>query len=689
MSGSEQEILAAVSEAREVAGQALDHSRAASGQSATATGRADLAARVAQQSEVSSAQAMMVAVEVHAELRAAAGLQPDPDHIFEATRVQLEVVSSTAEEVAENILLSALEPEDTVYTGDGSVAVGADGQPLAGVVMDPFAGAGEKGDPGEDGSDGLDGWTPRFAVAQDGARRVLQILSWFGGQGTPPPVGYLADSGITQVIANAIDLRGPAGSGGGGSGLTPVAAKTLLANTGSANALPAAVGLNRALSFRDGKLSAPLPFRLNRPKILAFGDSITARQGITSYATWSWIRSRCRFDYQAVGYNRGISGNTTLDLLNRIEADVFAYSPDIIWLAIGTNDAGAFMTNKPGYTFEEIKARILTIVSMCLERGIQVWLVTVRARGPAGTTDAAQYNLQQKMIHRINTLYHQLADSTPGVMLFDNMLAWSEPATGYPADAYVYPALGDQTHPSPKGALAESDVYVPYLAQILHAGMEPHLVKNPLDVYDATLNPTGNLLANGLLSGTGGTVSTGVTGTVATSWNVNTDRASGWNGTIAASMETNGRKGWRQVITVADRVNPSGTDDASFQEIISFTQTIPMTGNFAVGDVLQAMCDFEVSASGLIAAVALEARYYAGGSGDLSTQVPAPMSRYEEGPTTAYSGILMPDPIVVTAPGASAASFRVRGTITVIGRSPGAFVTAKFGQMTLRCTSKS
>jgi hypothetical protein len=97
-----QEILEAASEAREVAARALDHARAASGQSAVATGRADRAADTAQKSETSAAQAMMVAVEVHAELRAAAGLEPDPDHIFKATQIQLALVSTTAREAADS-----------------------------------------------------------------------------------------------------------------------------------------------------------------------------------------------------------------------------------------------------------------------------------------------------------------------------------------------------------------------------------------------------------------------------------------------------------------------------------------------------------------------------------------------------------------------------------------------------------
>lgn len=74
-----------------------------------------------------------------------------------------------------------------------------------------------KGNPGTDGSngtDGLDGWSPILAVVSDSARRVLQITDWTGGEGTKPSTGYIGASGIVALIADAVDIRGPAGSAG-------------------------------------------------------------------------------------------------------------------------------------------------------------------------------------------------------------------------------------------------------------------------------------------------------------------------------------------------------------------------------------------------------------------------------------------------------------------------------------------
>lgn len=88
--------------------------------------------------------------------------------------------------------------------------------------------SGDDGVDGSDGADGSDGWSPVFAIATDGERRVLQVGSWAGGDGVPPASGgYVGASGLVPDIEDAIDIRGPAGSGTGtvtsvsaGAGLT-------------------------------------------------------------------------------------------------------------------------------------------------------------------------------------------------------------------------------------------------------------------------------------------------------------------------------------------------------------------------------------------------------------------------------------------------------------------------------------
>lgn len=67
---------------------------------------------------------------------------------------------------------------------------------------------------GDPGADGDNGWMPVHALIEDGERRVLQLISWFGGTGTAPTDyinEYLSASGYTSTLAAAVDLRGAQG----------------------------------------------------------------------------------------------------------------------------------------------------------------------------------------------------------------------------------------------------------------------------------------------------------------------------------------------------------------------------------------------------------------------------------------------------------------------------------------------
>ena len=94
-------------------------------------------------------------------------------------------------------------------------------------VLFSFAPRGADGAPGgtgDPGDDGNDGWSPVFAIASDGARRVLQVDDWVGGEGSKPATGdYVGASGLTSTIGDAVDIRGGAGTDGddGADGADP------------------------------------------------------------------------------------------------------------------------------------------------------------------------------------------------------------------------------------------------------------------------------------------------------------------------------------------------------------------------------------------------------------------------------------------------------------------------------------
>lgn len=60
-------------------------------------------------------------------------------------------------------------------------------------------------------SQGFDGWTPKLSVVSDGARRVLKLSGWTGGQGNPPQFDlYVGTIGYVTDIADAVNIAGEA-----------------------------------------------------------------------------------------------------------------------------------------------------------------------------------------------------------------------------------------------------------------------------------------------------------------------------------------------------------------------------------------------------------------------------------------------------------------------------------------------
>lgn len=62
---------------------------------------------------------------------------------------------------------------------------------------------------------GPQGWSPSLAVVADGARSVLQVIDWVGGEGAKPTItGYIGATGIVATAALAVDIRGSIGATG-------------------------------------------------------------------------------------------------------------------------------------------------------------------------------------------------------------------------------------------------------------------------------------------------------------------------------------------------------------------------------------------------------------------------------------------------------------------------------------------
>ena len=103
---------------------------------------------------------------------------------------------------------------------------------------------GAPGTPGQadDGDDGDDGWSPEFAIESSGSKRVVKVVDWAGGGGTKPAINrYVGASGFVTAIADAVDVRGPAGTPADG-GLSSVAIDDTLKGDGTPSSVLGVAG---------------------------------------------------------------------------------------------------------------------------------------------------------------------------------------------------------------------------------------------------------------------------------------------------------------------------------------------------------------------------------------------------------------------------------------------------------------
>lgn len=118
----------------------------------------------------------------------------------------------------EAVVVDAQESRSPIIPpGSGSATLAARGGAYSysgGSSYYPASSGNGSGTPGANGSDG---WSPGFAVVEDGERRVVQITGWTGGEGDEPETGYISSSGVVSTPGNATDIRGAAGAGSSGN----------------------------------------------------------------------------------------------------------------------------------------------------------------------------------------------------------------------------------------------------------------------------------------------------------------------------------------------------------------------------------------------------------------------------------------------------------------------------------------
>ncbi len=172
--------------------------------------------------------------------------------------------------------------------------------------------------------------------------------------------------------------------------------------------------------------------------VVFVGDSIT--EG------WSSLEQ----DWAGLGVkvvNRGIGGDTTPNLLYRLEEDVLSLHPRALVILIGTNDLGEH--TPPADIADNLKTMLARIRAECPTIPIAWCLVMPRTGNDAFPA----------RIHELNGRIRQLAAGDPGITLCDTFTPFALPDGTSKAQDFK----PDHLHPNPAGYAVWRRVIAPVL----------------------------------------------------------------------------------------------------------------------------------------------------------------------------------------------------------------------------------
>lgn len=334
----------------------------------------------------------------------------------------------------------------------------------------------------------------------------------------------------------------------------------------SATYLDKVSGLSKTQAAETYAPPAPNTLVMAGDSHIAFGGPLDQVGGVTfvyhARGAWSWAAVRLRQRMRLLN-NAAVGGRRTDEVLTNLQTEVLAYKPGWVLLQAGTNDI------IQGMTVSSIQTNILSFIAQCQANGSRVILTTIPpvtsgTFTPQNMNDADTVNRWIKAMGRNQPSNYGLKHP---VYVCD----WRTPLLDPNALGGYLPAnTRDNIHMTAQGAARAGKVLADFLSPLV-----PFVDMLP------TWNDPNSLLTNQMMTGTTGTLGTGVTGTVAASWFVLPSR-----GTVTAVASlvprTDGVAGnWQQVAVSA----------ASTGAGARVVQTTTKTMN--PGDKIVARCAFE------------------------------------------------------------------------------------------------
>lgn len=304
-----------------------------------------------------------------------------------------------------------------------------------------------------------------------------------------------------------------------------------------------------------------------------FGDSITLESGgnrlifqdpslsarYSSYENgyFSWANAIMGQRFEVI-INAGIGGNTTSQMLARVDTDVIAYHPRWCFVLGGTNNLGATSASV------QIIADLSKIYAKLNAAGIRIAVGTIP---PSQSLNGSAANSLQWWLANQWIRSNAVAN---GYLLVDIGTVYSDITSLYPIPKSGYSL--DGTHPSLKGALAVASAIATAFGTI---------VPPVQSVLPMTNHDTENFTVNGFMLGTGGTLAS-LTGQVADSWAA---KFNGASSTKSASKvaPADGQGSWQQLAMTGG----SGSE-IWLEQLVS---------GYTAGDKLVAYCEFQADAA--------------------------------------------------------------------------------------------
>jgi len=171
-----------------------------------------------------------------------------------------------------------------------------------------------------------------------------------------------------------------------------------------------------------GFVACVLPAMAENPKILIFGDSLSAAYGLTQQQGWpSLLQNKLiakHYHYDVI--NASVSGETTSGGLSRLASTLAEFKPSIIILELGANDG------LRGLPLKEMSQNLSAMITLSKKAQAKVLLVGMKIPpnyGPKYAAAFSQVYTKLSQQHKITLLPFMLQDiaTKPSLMQDDGL----------------------------------------------------------------------------------------------------------------------------------------------------------------------------------------------------------------------------------------------------------------------------